>query len=837
VFTCCLAPSSRFVTRDSRSPGPFGRIGCIGHHGVATRKPTTRAALAVALSLLAAATATAPAAAATALVATPDTVTVLAGPEPGVSVPADSRLNDYELTGRVLGVATGTRDARGPAGRGQRLWVFGLNWTTDPVGKSGTVGVTATVNAGTTQVSLPLPARADRPGGGPSGPMWFRASLPAAPTTTVTVTAGQYAQTFDLTTMTRQAPTPAALYRTAGSWETTQAVGVTDQIPTPDPGVEFAPGLATATLPVDLHTVTLSWFAPDTPTDIPTDPAQAWLTVDLSSQVENVGLGSDAYLDYQTPITATGLTLTIPGQPPIPATIYPGGGTDTTGVGIFPDRYAFEVPATLTTATLTVTPGNLVVHGSADSFNPPTTITAKGDAAFPITLPPITTPPVTGTGAGSARHPGNLSAPSTGQPSTATTAPVERRTATGATGPASTSHTARDALLAALALIVLASLLTAIRRHNRSPARTANHRAPTPPVPTPPGPTRPSATRPPPPAAPPRSGATTGPAPRPSFWATPPDPTTSTATTARARATATATTAPTSAVAARPTADPTTARPWTPPMPARLGDGTVEIGVLGPITVTGWPTDPPPRPHLVEILAFLTLHPERAWPAQTLIDRLSPNTPRFKIETVRSYLTQLRTALGDHRVPLAGPDGYRTIGLSTDWDRLHHAAKLSPPEPLGGDDHPAAGDDDPAAIPASDPTGVLTQQVSALALVRGAPFAETDTGTGTGTYAWVDTNNLRSHIERTATDLATHVATTAINQGAADLGIWATDQGLLVIPRSEALLDLKLHAAATDTAHPDRLTVTRAEITRLYAAISEAVPDTLEQTYQSLRPR
>jgi hypothetical protein len=45
-------------------------------------------------------------------VTTPDTVTVLGGPEPGVLVPADGRLNDYELTGRVLGVATGTRDAR-----------------------------------------------------------------------------------------------------------------------------------------------------------------------------------------------------------------------------------------------------------------------------------------------------------------------------------------------------------------------------------------------------------------------------------------------------------------------------------------------------------------------------------------------------------------------------------------------------------------------------------------------------------------------------------------------------------------------------------------------------
>jgi hypothetical protein len=32
--------------------------------------------------------------------------------------------------------------------------VFGLDWTTDPAGRNGTVGITATVDAGTAQVSL-----------------------------------------------------------------------------------------------------------------------------------------------------------------------------------------------------------------------------------------------------------------------------------------------------------------------------------------------------------------------------------------------------------------------------------------------------------------------------------------------------------------------------------------------------------------------------------------------------------------------------------------------------------------------------------------------------------
>jgi hypothetical protein len=318
--------------------------------------------------------------------------------------------------------------------------------------------------------------------------MWFLASVPAtARTVTVTITAGQYPQTFDLNTMTRQAPTPVALYRTVGSWETTETLDVTDQIPTPDLDTDFGDQLADATLPVHLHTVTLSWFAPDTPTDIPTNPDQAWLQVDLSSQPGDIIYSPNAYLGYQTPITSSQLTLTIPGEPPIPATVYPGGGPDNAGVGIFTGRYAFEVPANLTTATLTVTPGTL--QADSNVFLGTQTITAQGDATFPITLPPITTTTGPAPGTTSRQHPGALvPTPATTHPSTTKTksAPANKTTG-GTTGTTNNSGDRSTTIIVIITVIVLAAAtagLTYTRRHRRhqKPATagptTNGHRSP-----------------------------------------------------------------------------------------------------------------------------------------------------------------------------------------------------------------------------------------------------------------------------------------------------------------------------------------------------------------------
>jgi hypothetical protein len=352
-----------------------------------------------------------------------DTVTALSADSPGVTVPADPRLNDYQLAGRILGVATGTHNGTDTAIDGEALWVFGLQWTTTPTGTDSHVGITATVHADGVTLPVPLPASADPAGGGTSPAMWFQASLPATnpahpePTTpnnpasgdvTITVTTGGYPQTFDLSTMTRQAPTPTALYRSPTSWELTQTVDTTQDIPTPDPGNELYPALAAAQLPVHLTRLSLSWFPPSGPAGIPTDPTRAWLSVDLSSQTPD----PDTYLNYSTPITATDITLTLPGQPPIPATLTPGGGPDHPGVGVFVDRYAFAVPATITTATLSVTPGTLQATGNGFSPSSPTdTVIAQGSATFPLTFPRPPTSTPTGT-----THPGALVAPHQSRP-------------------------------------------------------------------------------------------------------------------------------------------------------------------------------------------------------------------------------------------------------------------------------------------------------------------------------------------------------------------------------------------------------------------------------------
>jgi hypothetical protein len=236
----------------------------------------------------------------------------------------------------------------------------------------------------------------------------------------------------------------------------------------------------------------------------------------------------------------------------------------------------------------------------------------------------------------------------------------------------------------------------------------------------------------------------------------------------------------------------------------------IEIGVLGPVTVTGWPEGPPPRPGVLEVAAFLALNPEHAWTTDTLIEAMSVESPRFKPETIRTYLTTLRRTLGPDRVPPAGPTGYTLTGVTTDWARLR---SLTRPAPAGED-----GDD---------------RFASGLALVRAAPFAQVDPGT----WDWVDRGthtSLRADIDRTVTDLAATVATEAIAGGDVELARWATGRGLLLAPGSDHLHHLTLQAVAL-TRRTDRLDQAWTAITRQLHTIDETPDPALTAYYHHLR--
>jgi hypothetical protein len=452
-----------------------------GSEGVAPRfrRRALRAAITtVVLAGLTAGT-EATAGAATGRTATPDTVVRIPTPLVTLGVPADGRLNVLGLSGQVLGAATGPRDGLGPnqvdAGTGQRLWVFGLRWTTQPQ-QGHTVGVSALLLAGATdQIPVPLPASADRVGGGSSGPMYFRASVPAAAAdVAVQLSADGFSQRFSLTHLAREGTQPTALYRDPTSWEQTVEQHAEIDLPTPDTDPDNS--VPDAVLPIKLAATHLSAFDPADPASA-TAAGQAWLTVDLSSQVEDVDLGTAAYLDYQTAVTGAAVTLTLPGGAPMPATTFPGG-PDTAGVGIFTDRFTFPVPATFTTGTLVVDPGPLQAVPDDEVGPMPDTVTPAMPATFAIDVPQLPFTPAPG----AATHAAVIPAAASTSPKPPTSGPVAATT-TSTGGSASTSTLALAALLVA-ALVIAGVILR--RRHRPAPATPLPPPAPPPGGPPPP---------------------------------------------------------------------------------------------------------------------------------------------------------------------------------------------------------------------------------------------------------------------------------------------------------------------------------------------------------------
>ncbi len=299
---------------------------------------------------------------------------LLSGPPAVLSVPADGRVDGYGFTATVLGAATARTFDGQSAGPGAQWWMLGLRWQVDPATPAAAVSVSVVADGRTTP--LPLPARAAT--SPDTGPLYWAVPEPAAaPDVTVQAASDNFTQSFSLTHLARTGTDAPVLYRSAGQWQTTVPVNRTDTLP-----VRGFQDIPPSAVRVALTSVTLTDFGPTGPNDTPPATSSAWLTVALSDQetstVESV----------QTPVTAGQVTLTLPGQPAIPATLTPGGGPDNTGPGLFPDRYTFPVPADITTATLTITPTDIDITGGVTTIT--TTLTP---AAFGLTIPTATAPP------------------------------------------------------------------------------------------------------------------------------------------------------------------------------------------------------------------------------------------------------------------------------------------------------------------------------------------------------------------------------------------------------------------------------------------------------------
>ncbi len=246
-------------------------------------------------------------------------VQALVAPTVTLAPPVDMRINGFGFTGSVLGAATGPALNGYAAPDGQRLWMFGLRWQVD----NNTYNVSATLITSGLRTALPLP-----PGAATSSdtmPLYWVASVPANATdVAVELASGGFAQTFSLSQMAREGPQPVALYRDPSSWQASQDLNLSKAIGTPHPE------LPDATLPVNLQSLTVSYFGPGGSTNTAASVDRAWLTLNLTSQTEN---GRDptcaCWLNYKTTAPASGLTLTIPGAgAPIPSMFRSGAGGD-----------------------------------------------------------------------------------------------------------------------------------------------------------------------------------------------------------------------------------------------------------------------------------------------------------------------------------------------------------------------------------------------------------------------------------------------------------------------------------------------------------------------------
>lgn len=607
---------------------------------------------AAAVAALVAVAAPAHPAAAQSLTVAAGTVEVV--PEPGIAlhVPADGRIDGdgfaasvtgYRLAGQI-GLGSSTRRAT----PGQLLLVFGLQGApliagTDAQGQP-TPTVTPQLVVDGAAASLPTPQSQDQ------GPTYYLASIPAAARdVSLQISAQGYTQSFSFTAGARTGAQPTVLYRRQGSWQDSDPVDQTITLATPDP----AESLTGASIDITLSSATLTWFGPDRATDHPSSPQDAWLVLDATSAAHSTAaLAIGSQLAYLSALPPSAVTLTVPGTPtPIPATLTgQGGPADETQQqsGFFGGIYYWSVPAGLTAATVTITPGS--ISAEDDYLGSPQTVQVPGSATFPVTFGAPYQPP----------------APPPSPPAYAASA--VRATTTHPAGRGGSGFPTPVLVVVPVGVAVLLIALAVIRRRSPRPA-TAGPPGPTP---GPPGPWAP---------------IPLGPAP-PSTAAPEPD-----------RRPPSPPLAPDLAPAGRaavPDLRPPPARLLTPPTgPPPPPPGAVRIDVLGVPQATGWPNPTPPGSTALEILAVFALHPDQGFTTEQLRSRLGLGRGRdHEPATLRRYIGDARRTLGSERIPETRAGGaYQARDLGCDALEMAAAVTLADQtdDPVERAGHLAAG--------------------------------------------------------------------------------------------------------------------------------------------------
>ena len=644
----------------------------------------------------------------------------LAEPGVGLSAPVDGRIRGYGFSAQVTGVArtisTGTGLSSVDAASGHHLVVFSLNLTTvnppESIGAGGGLALDAKVSVDGNAAVIDTTSLVT------TGKATYVVSVPdRAKSVDLQMTAANLTQSFSLTKLRRVGPQPVALYRDPSQPWLTVAVDKSTTVPV----VVEVDGFASSET-LGVKSATLTDFQPGQPSTQPTDPGTAYLAIvgtDVSNPNPPPGYPSGShFVGNFSALPPSTLSLTLTDGTSVPAS-YSGS----TGLNLLDGTYYFTVPANLTSATLTITPGTVTGAEYPVFTGNSASVTFPQPATFSISLPPVPASPIPS--ASPTTLP--LSGGQLTQPTSATTSVTGAKTL---------------ALLIAVVVLGLAVVVAMWWRRRNDSVVSLRHRPP------PYRPLRPIAL----PAAavplelPPGSTATSN---HPASGADEIDHLDQ-HTDAEVEG---------STIATAAMADPDVANPAATQM--------VEVLVVGPVQITGWAV-PPKRTVVSALLCYLVAHPGRQvsgdqmhtalWPVGT--ERKDPSRA-----TLHSYLYDLRTALGPGILPDATANGgYGLTGgvVVDDWSTFTTLQ---------------------AEADAASPNDAGDLRDQALSLVRGPPFA----GANGGNFEWTISEQHVAVMEVAIVRCAHAQVQWCLDRSDHQRAIEAAEIGLLGVPDSYQL--------------------------------------------------
>jgi hypothetical protein len=183
---------------------------------------------------------------------------------------------------------------------------------------------------------------------------------------------------------------------------------------------------------------------------------------------------------------------------------------------------------------------------------------------------------------------------------------------------------------------------------------------------------------------------------------------------------------------------------------------SLEVNILGPLQIVG-AAGAPPRRHCLEMLVYLTLH-RRPVPVQSLWQAVFPDRPYDSHQLV-NRMSELRR-YARQKLPQIKRSYQVDEFTISDWQRFRALSEGNP-----------------------------SQQLQALALVRGRPFEDLRSD-------WMHLEGQLAEIEASIVDLAVQVGERALRQQDPDTARTAALAGLRGCPWDERLYRIAMQAAA-----------------------------------------